>query len=85
MAVTTFVALSAVWLMGFSYCTFACARLEGDADPGGPLGAMVGMGWLRGTSPASRRWRSRALSFGAAGLMVIILVTRAVIRYETGA
>lgn len=77
MAETLFVALSTVWLMGFAYLQAGCARLEADFDPNGALGALMGTGWLRGSTQDSRRARKFTLWWAGLGLMVLVLATHA--------
>ena len=81
MAMSLFVLLSAMWLGGVGYCTAMCARLEGEHELHGALGAFIGTGWLRGSNPRSRQWRRWTLSFAALGLMILIVATRAALTY----
>jgi hypothetical protein len=84
MTQTTFVSLVTLWITGLTYLQSRCAALEGEAHPFGVIGALIGFDWLRGSSPESRRLRNLALSWAAAGVMVVVLGTRIAMRIETG-
>lgn len=77
MAETFFIALSSVWLLGLTYFQVGCARIEGQFDPNGIVGAFNGTGWLRGSTQSSRRYRKWAAYWAGVGLMVVVLTTRA--------
>lgn len=77
MVETLFVALSTVWLAGLTYFQIGCARLEAEFDPNGMVGALIGTGWLRGSTNDSRRARKVALYWAGMGLMVLVLATHA--------
>lgn len=84
MALLTFLALSSVWFLGFTYLSASCVRLEGETHPFGEIGAFAGTGWLRGSTPASRRCRNQALAWAGIGLVVVLAGTSLARAWEAG-
>jgi hypothetical protein len=86
MALIVFLVGSTLWVLGLMLLGLRCVRLEGPYDPFGEIGAFAGTGWLRGSTPQSRRWRSWTLGWmigGATVLVAITVVARALERLAT--